>query len=99
MERWDGSVLDINSTCANRGPKCLQLLGMHALSGCDTTSYPFGRGKTTALKTLLADDFHGLSDILEEVDATSEAAMAAGTTYITALYGQSPETSIESARY
>ena len=40
MERWDGMILDINATCANLGPKCLQLLGMHALSGCDTTSYP-----------------------------------------------------------
>ena len=30
MERWDGTVL---------GPQCLQLLGMHALSGCNTTSY------------------------------------------------------------
>ena len=39
IERWDGSVLDINATCADLGQKCLQLLGMHALSGCDTTSY------------------------------------------------------------
>ena len=38
MERWDGTVLDINGTCADLGPKCLQLLGMHTLSGCDTTS-------------------------------------------------------------
>ena len=36
MERWDRIVLDINATCANLGPTCLQLLGMHALSGCDT---------------------------------------------------------------
>ena len=49
VERWDGTVLDINATCANLGPKCLQLLGMHALSGRDTTSYPFGKGKATAL--------------------------------------------------
>ena len=31
MERWDGTVLDNNATCADLGPKCLQLLGMHAL--------------------------------------------------------------------
>ena len=23
MERWDGTVLDINSTCTDLGPKCL----------------------------------------------------------------------------
>ena len=26
MERWDGTVLDINATCADLGPQCLQLL-------------------------------------------------------------------------
>ena len=40
MERWDRTVLYINATSVDLGPKCLQLLGMHALSGCDTTSYP-----------------------------------------------------------
>ena len=41
MERWDGTVLDITATCADLGPQRLQLLGMHAISGCDTTSYPY----------------------------------------------------------
>ena len=50
MESWDGSVLDINVTCANLGQKCLQLPGMHALSCCDTTSYPHGKGNFTVLK-------------------------------------------------
>jgi len=31
MERWDGAIVDINATCMELGPKCLQLLGMHAL--------------------------------------------------------------------
>ena len=29
MERWDRMVLNINATCVDPGPKCLQLLGMH----------------------------------------------------------------------
>ena len=33
MERWDGSILDINAICADLGKKCLQLLCMNALSG------------------------------------------------------------------
>ena len=41
MKRWDGSIIDINATCNELGPKCLKLLGMHALSGYDTVSYPF----------------------------------------------------------
>ena len=38
MECWDGTVLDTNATCNRLGLKCLQLIGMHALTGCDTTS-------------------------------------------------------------
>ena len=42
--RRDGSVLDINAICADLGQKCMQLLCMYALSGCDTTSYPYDKG-------------------------------------------------------
>ena len=40
MERWNGVVVDISATCTELGPKCLQLMGMHVLNGCDTVSYP-----------------------------------------------------------
>ena len=66
MQRWDGTMLDINATCADIGPKCLQLLGMHSLSGWDTTSYLFGKGKISALQTMLAGDLQGLADVLGE---------------------------------
>ena len=50
MEKWNGDVLDINETVQNLGlQKCSQLLGVHAMSGCDTVSYPFGKGKISAL--------------------------------------------------
>ena len=51
MERWDGAVWDINATCAQLGPKCMQILGMHYITGSDTTSYLYGKGKVSALKT------------------------------------------------
>ena len=63
MERWDGSVLDIKATCNNLGQKCLHLPGMHALSGCDTTSYPHGKGKVTALNTMLSRNYQGLATV------------------------------------
>ena len=48
MEKWDGVVLDVNATCANLGSTvCSQLLGAHAITGCDTVSYPFGKGKAS----------------------------------------------------
>ncbi|KAH3697902.1 hypothetical protein DPMN_085414 [Dreissena polymorpha] len=37
-------VVDISPSAAS----------MHALSGCDTTSYPYGKGKEGALNKLLA---------------------------------------------
>ena len=33
MERWSGTVLDISATCTELGPKCLQVLSVHALNG------------------------------------------------------------------
>jgi hypothetical protein len=64
MERWDGAVWDINATCAQLGHKCLQILGLHYLTGSDATSYLYGRGKVSALKTLQAGDFSARSMLL-----------------------------------
>ena len=99
MERWDGTVLDINATCADLGPQCLQLLGMHAISRCDTTLYPYGKGKFSALKTMLDGDFPGLDDVLGEAGVMHDDLLKTATTFFLALYGQPAETSIESARF
>ena len=42
----------------------------HALSGCDTVSYPNGKGKVSALKVLNQTDITGLDSVLGEEDAT-----------------------------
>ena len=55
MEHWGGSLLDINSICADLGQKCLQPPCMHVFSGCDTTSYPYGKGNVTALNTIIPE--------------------------------------------
>ena len=38
--RWNGVVLNINATCIELGPECLQLLGMHALKIVGVTLSP-----------------------------------------------------------
>ena len=76
MEHGDGSVLDINAICADIGQKCLQLLCMHALSGCDTTSYPYGKGNVTALNTIVSGIYQCLS-IIGENDTTHTELMNA----------------------
>ena len=69
MGRWDGSVLDINAICADHGQKCLLLLCMHALSGCDTTSYPYGKRNVSALNTMVSGIYQCLA-IIGDIDTT-----------------------------
>ena len=69
MEKWNGDILDINETVQRLGPKtCSQLLGIHAQSGCDSVSYPFGKGNKSALK-LLEIDIPGLDQVLGQPGA------------------------------
>ena len=92
MEHWDGLVLDINATCADISQKCMQLLCMHALSGCDTTSFPYGKGKVTALNTI------AIATIGDDGTTHTELIHAA-MPLIVALYSQPPETSMASTYY
>ena len=99
MERRDGTVLDINQTCTKLGSKCLQLLGMHALTGCDTTTFPFNKSEVSALSVLEAGDFPGLFNVLGEEDAMRWDRLEVGLSFLCALYGQKPGTPREDARY
>ena len=40
VERWDGSVLDINTTSADLGQTCLQLSGMHTINSTVVIQLP-----------------------------------------------------------
>ncbi len=73
--------------------KSLQLLGMHALSGCDATSYLYSKGKTTALNTLLSGNFGWCRHVM------GETHQLIWWTFYYALYNQVPGTSIECARF
>jgi hypothetical protein len=66
-----------------------QLLGAHAITGCDTVSYPYGKGKASVLKTLKADHFPGLSNVLVEEGATEADLMAIGQQFLL-LYMDNP---------
>ena len=72
---------------------------MHALSGCDTTSYLYSKGKTRALNTLLSGNFPGLADVIGEIDITTTDLMEAVNPFVTSLYNQAPGTSMEAARF
>ncbi|KAJ3606349.1 hypothetical protein NHX12_025870 [Muraenolepis orangiensis] len=61
---------------------------MHALSGCDTVSYPCGKGKASAPKVLQGTTMHWLDTVLGEPDTTHSDLNDTGTEFFLALYGQ-----------
>ena len=98
MEKWNGDFLDVNETVERLGPrKCSQLLGIHALSGCDTVSYPFGRGKKSTLK-LLEIDIPGIDQVLGQPDATHAQIKATADSFFLPFYGQKNCTTMNNAR-
>ena len=85
MEKWDGNTMNINATVKQLGPrKFSQLLGAHALSGCDTVSYPFGKGKQSVLKHL-ENDIRVLIRGLESLKQHSLTLSASVATFFTLL--------------
>ena len=98
MERWDGTVLNINLTAENLGEKCRSILAVHALSGCDTTSYPCGKGKVSALKAMTAVS-GDLLHIIGEEGATDLQITEAVRSFLLALYNQRGSASLNTARY
>jgi len=67
MKKYDGKVIDINATALKLKDKCFDLLAIHALSGCDSVSYPFGKGKVSAI------NLHLKSDLKLEIFSDPEA--------------------------
>ena len=49
MKKNNGRFIDINSSAESLGTKCLDLLALHAASGCNSVSFPYGKGKSQAL--------------------------------------------------
>ena len=56
MKRFDAKTIYVNATAMALGDKCVQLLHMHAITGCDSVSYPFGKGKVSSLKVIIDSD-------------------------------------------
>ena len=96
--KWNGDILDINEIVQRLGPKtCSQLLGIHALSGCDTVSYPFGKGKKSALK-LLEINIPGLDQVLGQPGAIHVQLQETAYTFFLPLYGPKGCTTMNDAR-
>ena len=75
------------------------MLGMHALTGCDTISFPFNKGKVSVLGVLEAGYFPGLFHVLGEEYAMQWDLLEVGLPFFCALYDQKPGTPMEEATY
>jgi len=76
-------VQEINGTSAVR-----QLLVIHALAGCDTTSALHGRGKASAFwKLVRSADTMPLTDIVASTTGTADEVASAGMKLLVLLYG------------
>jgi len=65
---------------------CKQLLAVHAIGGCDTTSAIFGIGKGTVLKRLCqVTHYVGLTSVLQDRNSQLDDVIAAGLELLAAL--------------
>ena len=97
MKKYNGQIIDIKATALKLGDKCLDLLAAHVLSGCDTVSYPFGKGKMTAINLLLKSNvtLHAFVDPL----ATEQEWVREGLHFMSYLYGGEASVSVSSLRF
>ena len=75
--------------------------GMHTLSDCDTTSYPYSKGKVMAkeeVDTMISGKYQGLTTLGDFGTTYPEMVNAAIPAFV-AFYSQPPETSMESPRF
>ena len=87
-------ILDIKKTKAALGPEtCANVLFVHAVLGCDTTSGIHGIGKAVALKKIMKDaQFQEQAEVSNNEDATKSDIIAAGEKALVCLYnGRSDE--------
>ena len=67
----DGKVISINHVVQNLGRVCEELNPMYIINGTERTSYPYGKGKVSALSLLTTFDSFGLR-IFGDLEATED---------------------------
>ena len=97
MRKYNGKVIDINATAAKLGEKCFDLLAIHALSVCDTVSYPFGKGKTSAVNLMLNMNLN--LQVFASPEATELEWMKAGMDFLSLLYYGKTVESLSNLRF
>ena len=98
MNKFGGNIIGINATAIKLGLKCSQLLAMHALTGSDSTSYPFDKGKISGLKILKKHTDIGL-EIHGHIGAEKDEIRVIGNKFFSILYSSSLPVAMNELRY
>jgi len=89
------AIIDVNKIVQQHNAVIPNLLGVHALSGCDTVSSFAGIGKATVFKRLMTfTDNLRLGDQSASLDEVTESCLR----FVATLYGKEQETSLNSMR-
>jgi len=69
-------------------PKCQNhILFLHAVTGCDTTSAFFRRGKRSVLKLFEKQGLVDCADVFKESTSTPQAVITSGIRFLLSIYG------------
>ena len=97
MKKYDNKIIDINKTAWSLQEKCFDLLAVHALSGCDSVSNPFGKGKISVVNLLLKLNLNIRA--FTKPNSKEEDWMNAGIKFLSQLYGGNEKDSLSDLRY
>lgn len=79
---------------------CQNMLFLHAIAGCDTTSRPFGIGKSAPLKKFSESyHFQENSKVFNSEDSTIDEVAKAGEDALVSLYGGKDGDTLDNLRY
>ena len=88
MTKFDGTRIDINKPMQKLGRACEHILAAPALTGCDTVSYPFNKGKVKGLSIIQKQTNLHLN-IFGDPRADVNDVVNAGMEFLCLLYGDS----------
>ena len=94
-------VWSIKAVKEQLGPEiCSNILFLHAVLGCDTTSHLYGIGKGTSLKKFkLSQHFREQAKVFATESATPKEISTAGEQALVILYNGTPGESLDYLRY
>ena len=78
---------------------CRNMLFIHAILGCDTTSSVFGIGKGLALKKIKLPHFTKQAEVFQQPNRSKDEIASAGEAALVCIYGGLQDEELNHLRY